>query len=1115
MEEAAGGEAVEAMEMEGDAVVDVDGDDSEAAVDADDADATVAFEVVEAESNDDVDINVDGTVQVQEQVDDADEVGETAENHDDGDGDGDGAPDEDDAAAAEKEAASPARSKAIIKNMMERRRRGTKILSRGGADGEDGDGDGRAPEEDADFMDVINESLEGMLDESQAKVDAAFEAIAKKRGEIEALESDIEEARGRMERMREQARQVADDDEWTAKFEMLRSWTKRAGHCQPRRNWKANIDAEEKALGNWTGRQRRDERLGKLNPFKKAALERLGMPFDVYGTNFDVLIKEVKDWIAEHGKLPETLEDDRLREAGISTRLLKYRAFPRHILGEFKPRQGRKRKDDGATTTRTRPYVSAQFTQERIDALTEVGLDWGLNETQVRELKERGYAFPPPEGREGQVDESGDPRPADGDVEGLENHAWLTMFEALVTFKKERGHTYVTRHNASEELHDWVVLQRRKMTSLMGGSAGKNAKAKREELMESDGAFCEYQSTMLAGVDFVFAKGDLDWMENYERLVAFKTLFGTTAVTHKFVCFEALRHWLDEEMWLHLKLPELEPSEKTAWIQPAKPVHLTEEERKRLLDDINALEVPLGEEERLMEQATKSNWASRNGNGNFFFRTAAQVQSYDTNVLKGMRERRNAAIRRITGKPIEDGDNRLKQPPEEERAPYYYNFNAEREARFFLRKGAVVAASVGVREKMPPSGASSFYKDGRSAGYCRISGCFSKGHNSRSYLCNRHWIAIEMASRCDKSLLAPNQTEEETHTAEREDGDGTKSNKDGVEEYKFNVEKERQFFWRQDKSTVVSIAERQNLPPSGSKRYYKDGRSAEHCRVSSCFSRGSSKQSYLCDDHFRRISHAARSDPSLLVVNPYKCGICEERFPTYGEAAKHERRCGIGAVEVATLIPPPGNENVQSHSPWMTEAFEALKGEAKVLAEGYQYMVRGLVQHYRKDIGNPKKHDDKNVNAALGAYAHAPRSEDENLTIPSVKFPSEKDETESHLLFRCCAGPLAATFSGREGLVRAERTCYGDGRGLKLCRVSGCRGEHSGEKKRFFCDWHHGMIAKMRSSNNGKRKAHEAPAVWHAQIKVQIAEAKATNAKRLRIAKAPPTPSQPEASAQL
>ncbi len=96
-------------------------------------------------------------------------------------------------------------------------------------------------------------------------------------------------------------------------------------------------------------------------------------------------------------------------------------------------------------------------------------------------------------------------------------------------------------------------------------------------------------------------------------------------------------------------------------------------------------------------------------------------------------------------------------------------------------------------------------------------------------------------------------------------------------------------------------------------------------------------------------------------------------------------------------------------------------------------MVRGLVQHYRKDIGNPKKHDDKNVNAALGAYAHAPRSEDENLTIPSVKFPSEKDETESHLLFRCCAGPLAATFSGREGLVRAERTCYGDGRGLKLC----------------------------------------------------------------------------------
>ncbi len=48
---------------------------------------------------------------------------------------------------------------------------------------------------------MINKSHEGMLSKLQAKVDAASKAIAKKRSKIEALESDIKEAKGRMERM--------------------------------------------------------------------------------------------------------------------------------------------------------------------------------------------------------------------------------------------------------------------------------------------------------------------------------------------------------------------------------------------------------------------------------------------------------------------------------------------------------------------------------------------------------------------------------------------------------------------------------------------------------------------------------------------------------------------------------------------------------------------------------------------------------------------------------------------------------------------------------------------------------------------------------------------------
>ena len=32
-------------------------------------------------------------------------------------------------------------------------------------------------------------------------------------------------------------------------------------------------------------------------------------------------------------------------------------------------------------------------------------------------------------------------------------------------------------------------------------------------------AFREYQAEMLAGIGFVHSKADIDWMENYERLV--------------------------------------------------------------------------------------------------------------------------------------------------------------------------------------------------------------------------------------------------------------------------------------------------------------------------------------------------------------------------------------------------------------------------------------------------------------------------------------------------------------------------------------------------------------------------------------------------------------------
>lgn len=138
-----------------------------------------------------------------------------------------------------------------------------------------------------------------------------------------------------------------------------------------------------------------------------------------------------------------------------------------------------------------------KFTQERIDVLLEAGMKWHLNTAQVNSLKERGLKFPAPDGS----------RPDDGDMIGLEKHAWLTMFEALVEFKRVNRHTFVSKANSSEELYHWVCTQRKKMKQLdKGGGALK------------DKAFNDYQAEMLSGIGFVYSKPDIDWMENYERL---------------------------------------------------------------------------------------------------------------------------------------------------------------------------------------------------------------------------------------------------------------------------------------------------------------------------------------------------------------------------------------------------------------------------------------------------------------------------------------------------------------------------------------------------------------------------------------------------------------------
>mmetsp|Transcript_35157 Transcript_35157/g.64498 ORF Transcript_35157/g.64498 Transcript_35157/m.64498 type:complete len:385 (-) Transcript_35157:9-1163(-) len=364
--------------------------------------------------------------------------------------------------------------------------------------------------ESDDVLDVINESLADLVAKAQEKVDAATEAVAKKREELEALEAEAEEKAEQMDRLREQAQAVADDVQWQSMYERLRIWSKEQGHCNPRRNWKSKIDAEEKALGIWSGKHRLEERKGQLNPFKKSALERLGFSFDTVQQSWENLMHNLKEFLSKHGgKLPDQLND--IRELDIHGPLRYQQSEPKRILGEVcvSDRSGRQ-------------YKNERFTQERIDILTEAGLNWLLTAEQVNALKEKGFTFPMPVEEEQRDMEN-------GDIPALMKHHWLQMFEALVEFKREHGHTFVTSFNSSEELDHWVKEQRKKMKSL-GTPKGKK-----------DKPFCDYQAEILSGIDFVHRKPDVEWMENYERLVAFGRLFGVVAVTDKFCSFEILQ----------------------------------------------------------------------------------------------------------------------------------------------------------------------------------------------------------------------------------------------------------------------------------------------------------------------------------------------------------------------------------------------------------------------------------------------------------------------------------------------------------------------------------------------------------------------------------------------
>jgi len=216
------------------------------------------------------------------------------------------------------------------------------------------------------------------------------------------------------------------------------------------------------------------------------------------------------EFLDKHKKLPvilstmPTLEGQGSDEKKsiLLGRIKYYRQVPKQMLGLIVNKKGMK-KD-----------CVKQFTQEKVDFLTNAGLDWQLTKENVVALKqEKGLTFPMPV----------DPEEQDmhlGNIPVLMKNAWLIQYEALVEFKQKHGHTCVTQDNSSPELYKWACRMREKM-SIAKSTKGKSIVHSDTEptYRESSKMIRGYQAEMLAAIDFTYNKADVEWMENYESFV--------------------------------------------------------------------------------------------------------------------------------------------------------------------------------------------------------------------------------------------------------------------------------------------------------------------------------------------------------------------------------------------------------------------------------------------------------------------------------------------------------------------------------------------------------------------------------------------------------------------
>lgn len=260
------------------------------------------------------------------------------------------------------------------------------------------------------------------------------------------------------------------EERWRAMLAALKTFREREGHCRVPAQWK-----ESPRLANWVAVQRRAKKLWKLDARRVAALEEIG---------FDWRVEQEGDGGARIHAAPGYSVEDRWEV--MFQALLQYKQGHGDCLVPQRWKESRGLAD--WVSSQRSAYSRGQLAPDRVRRLDEIGFEWDPIGTR-----------------------------------------WEEMFQRLVEFKKEHGHTNVLQRSPKyAELATWVRNQRA-------------AKTHNRPIIAARGK-------RLDEIGFVWRLVERNaWERMFDRLAEFKKLHGHCNVPQKGGGDKLLGKWVNTQ----------------------------------------------------------------------------------------------------------------------------------------------------------------------------------------------------------------------------------------------------------------------------------------------------------------------------------------------------------------------------------------------------------------------------------------------------------------------------------------------------------------------------------------------------------------------------------------